>query len=463
MDHVIALLVISLLTCSAIAAKDRIDSIVNDEIKKQRIPGISVAVIKDGKIVKSGGYGYANLELKVRATDHTVYQIQSVTKTFTSAAIMMLAEEGKLNIDDKLIKYLPDAPDTWKTITLRHLLTHTSGIKDFINEPVGDLRLELTENLVYEQAKLRKLNFEPGDQYQYSNTNYHLLAMVIRKLTGEYYGDVLRKRIFEPLQMKETRIVTLSSLVPNRASGYVWDKDGEVSNGNFVAESILSYAGGGIMSTVLDLAKWDAALYGNQILSEAAKQASWSQTKLNNGSVSGYGFGWVVNTLSGHRQLAHSGGHVTGFGTILMRFPDDKLTVVVLTNAQWSATDRIALRIAGEYLPGVTQGTAKAIRDKNPEVTVLLRKVLEQGAKGELDLTPFTAKMAKVFTPEVVQQGGARLKQFGKIKKIELLLKAERDGIQNFRYRVIYERSVIYCSLGVDSAGKICGLEFGGS
>src|SRR5258706_2392111 len=227
------------LAFAASARADAVDDYLTAEIHDRHIPGLALAVIRDGHVEKLAGYGLANVELNVPVSPQTVFQIQSVTKTFTSTAILMLCEEGKLALDDPIGNHLEGTPESWKEITLRHLLSHTSGIKDFINEPTVSIRLDVSEEDVLQATAPRPLNFAPGEKYAYSNTNYHLLAMVIRKLTGLWYGEFLRKRIFEPLSMADTRVVSLSEVIPNRASGYHWQK-GAMVNGDFVAESILS-------------------------------------------------------------------------------------------------------------------------------------------------------------------------------------------------------------------------------
>jgi len=438
---------------------DKIDQAVASEMNTQRIPGVSVAVVKDGKVIFSKGYGLANVELGVKATDKTVYQIQSVTKQFTAAAIMMLVQEGKIGLDDPLSKYLDKTPDLWKDVTIRHLLTHTSGIKDFINEPTQSLKLEVTEQEVFDATAPRPLNFKTGDQYQYSNTNYHLLAMVIRKLTGKSYGDMLNERIFKPLMMKDTIIMNLSGIVDRRAAGYLMD-NGKLRNGEYVAQSVLAYAGGGVMSTVLDMAKWDAALDGNSILTLASKKDIWSPMKLNSGGLSQYGFGWALGTVNGHREYAHSGGHVTGFTTYYAKYPDEGLTVFVFTNSGWGNPGKIAREIAGCVAPALKPDLPKPIDDKKPAVKTLLIKVLGQAQEQKLDMSLMSEPMKKVLTPDMVKQGGQVLKDFGKIVKIELVKRETIKDIEISTYRVKFEKTTILCVFAIGKTGLIEGLQF---
>ena len=206
--------------------------------------------MKDGKVIKAAGYGMADVELQVPVKTDTVFQIQSITKQFTATGIMMLVEEGKIGLDDPVSRYLDNTPPEWQKITIRHLLTQTSGLKDFINRAhqPGNGRIDVTEEQVLQAAEARPLNFQPGDAWGYSNTNYYLLAMVIRKATGEWYGDFLAERIFKPLGMTRTAVMRDGEIVSGRAMGYLME-NGQLRTGKFVAPSILSYGGGGIRST----------------------------------------------------------------------------------------------------------------------------------------------------------------------------------------------------------------------
>jgi CubicO group peptidase (beta-lactamase class C family) len=290
--------------------------------------------------------------LNVPVRPDTVFQIQSITKTFTSSGVMRLVEEGKIDLDDKITKYLDNLPESWKDVTVRHLLSHTSGIKDFINEPTVDMRKDIQPEDVIETLRKLPVNFQPGEKYAYSNTGYHLLAMIIHKITGQYWGEFLKERILVPLEMNDTRVISLSGIITNRASGYLWE-NGELRNGRFIAPTILAYAGGGLRSTVLDLAKWDAALYTEKILKRSTLDQMWAPMKLNDGSDSSYGLGWGVTNIQGHRLISHTGSHMTGFKTALARFVDDKLTVIVFTNQREAEQMAIARGVAGFYVPAL--------------------------------------------------------------------------------------------------------------
>lgn len=333
-----------------LASADKVDDYVRVEMERQHIPGLSLAVVMRGEIEKSNGYGLANVETGLPVRPETVFQIQSITKTFTASGVLLLVEEGKLGLDDKLTKHLADLPESWSAVTLRHLLTHTSGIKDFINEPTVDLRKDLEPRDVIESLRERPLNFPTGEKYAYSNTGYHLLAMVIQKVTGKTWSDFLQERILDSLAMNDTRVISWANVITNRAAGYLW-VDGKLQNGRYIAPTILGYAGGGFRSTVLDLAKWDAALYSGKLLKRATLEQMWTPARLNNGSESSYGFGWAIGKHRGRRLISHTGSHMTGFKTALARFVDDGLTVIVLTNQREANQMAIATGVAAFYFP----------------------------------------------------------------------------------------------------------------
>jgi D-alanyl-D-alanine carboxypeptidase len=447
-----------ILGTSTLGADDDLDAFLKAELAKRHIPALSVTVLKDGEVVKTAACGLADVELDVPATPDTVFQIQSITKTFTSAAILMLLEEGKLSLDDPVGKHLEGAPDSWKEIALRHLLSHTSGIKDFINEPTASLRIDVTEEEVLKATAPRPLNFSPGEKYAYSNTNYHLLAMIIRKLSGMWYGDFLKMRIFEPLGMAHTRVVSLSELIPHRASGYRWENGG-FRRGEFVAESILGYGGGGIVSTAPDMAKWAAAVLSGKVLKEATIAEAWKPTALKGGGTSGYGLGWGIGIIDGHREIGHSGGHITGFSTQLALYPEDRLAVVVLANANGVNVGRIARRVAGLYVTALAPKlqAQTPIEDRDPAVTALFREIAAGVADWKLGPEKFTPEMWKVlegqrFALQLMAKG------LGSVQSVDLLSRNEGNGFRTFRYRVTFQGGPRIIQMTLDSAGKIAGI-----
>ena len=344
------------------ASADEIDRYVRTQMDEQHIPGLSMAVLRHGKALRSQGYGFADLDRKIAVTRDTVFQLQSITKSFTATAVMMLVEDNKLAPDEKITKYLEGTPSAWKDITIRHLLTHTSGIKDFINEPTVDLRKDLEQQDVIRSLEKLPLNFEPGERYAYSNTGYHLLGMIIEQITGDTWQNFLRAKIFKPLKMKNTDVNSATCDLQNRALGYNW-RSNKFERGAYIAPTILGYAGGGILSTVVDLAKWDDALLKDKLISRSSLEQMWTPARLNNGNKIDYGFGWGVDDHLGLPTVGHGGAHMTGFRTYFTRFLKSELTVVVLCNSRQGNPANIAVGIAGFYLPELQLSKLKERED----------------------------------------------------------------------------------------------------
>ena len=270
-------------------------------------------MVRDGEIVKAQGYGLANVEHQVPVTPETVFQSGSMGKQFTATAVMMLAEEGKLALDDPVSKYLTDAPATWRDITVRHLLSHTAGLGDY---PASvNFRRDYDEDKQLELIYGSKLLFVPGEGWQYSNLGYITLGIVLHRATGQFYGDILAERVFRPLKMSSRRVISEADIVPHRANGYRLVK-GELKNQQWVAPSLNTTADGSLYLTILDLAAWDAGLRSGQLLAPSALEQMWTPVKLNNGQVNRgkYGFGWVCQSVNGHRVVEH-GGAWQGFTT----------------------------------------------------------------------------------------------------------------------------------------------------
>jgi CubicO group peptidase (beta-lactamase class C family) len=313
----------------------------------QKIPGLSMAVVRNGEIVKARGYGLANVELNVPAKPETVYQSGSMGKQFTATAVMMLVEEGKIALDDRVIKYFPDSPESWNNITIRNLLTHTAGTTDYPKD--FDFRKDYTEAELLKKAQASPLAFAPGERWSYSNVGYVTLGILISKVTGKFYGEFLQERIFRPLGMNTARIISEADIVPNRAAGYRMPK-GELKNQEWVSPTMNTTANGSLYLTVLDVAKWDASLYTEKLLKKSTLDQMWTPVKLNNGVTRPYGFGWAFNDIRGHKIIEH-GGAWQGFTSHIARYVDDKVTVVVLTNRAGANPGNIAHGIAGLYNP----------------------------------------------------------------------------------------------------------------
>jgi D-alanyl-D-alanine carboxypeptidase len=274
---------------SVVAQNNNVDDLIEAEMHKQNIPGLSLVVIKDGQIIKAKGYGLANIKLKIQAKPETIYRIASVSKQFIATGIMLLVQEGKLGLDDPIGKYLEGTPATWKTITVRHLLTHTSGI---VREAPGfDPHKIQSDATVIKTAYSLPLRFAPGEKWEYGNTGYFALAEIIRKVSGRPWSEYLSEKVFRPSGMNTTYPTNTEVNVSNLAQGYV-DNHKLLNADKWPALR----PSGAFLSSVLDLAKWDAVLYTNKILSDSTRHEMWTPVKLNDGTSFPYGFGgaWFV-------------------------------------------------------------------------------------------------------------------------------------------------------------------------
>ncbi len=334
---------------SALLVADQIDDIVKSEMAQQHIPGLALAVMKDGKIVRSGGYGLANVELNVPVTTHTVFKIGSVSKQFLASAMMILVQEGKVRLDDPLQKFLEDAPPAWSGITLRHILSHTSGL---VREgPAFDALKSQPDIQVIRSAYPQAVLFAPGEQWRYSNIGYFSAAEILSRVSGQPWQAFLEQRIFGPLNMIATRTTTWQEIVLNRADGYEW-QNGKLRR---ALEYIAVRPSGAFLSNVEDYAKWDAALYTSAPLTKESREQMWTAVMLNDRTSSAYGLGWDIQVRGGKRTV-HHGGSLSGFKAHVARFPDERLSFVVFTNGGHVIPQRVLWKIAAVWLPGVDQG-----------------------------------------------------------------------------------------------------------
>jgi CubicO group peptidase (beta-lactamase class C family) len=328
---------------------DKVDDLLKAEMEKQQIPGLALMVIKDGKPIKTECYGIANLEWNAPVTTDTVFEIGSMTKQFTAACILMLAEDGKLSLDDKISRHLEKTPPAWSDITIRHLLTHTSGIKNYTVLDGFELSKHLTQAQFIEKIGSYPLDFQPGASWSYCNSGYNLLGFIIENTSGKNYWDFLRERIFKPLQMTNTTRRLPSIIVPHRAAGYELKNHAHINRDYDLTDL---FSAGAIISTITDIARWNAALGGETVLKASSKEQWWTPVKLNDGQTKNYGFGWFLDPLDGHKDIGH-GGSTSGFSSTIQRFPDDKLSVLILTNTDKEGTaTRLAKEIAQLYFAG---------------------------------------------------------------------------------------------------------------
>ena len=337
----------------AVQPADEVTRVVRAQMEKQHIPGLALLVSRNGVPIREEGFGLASLELKVGVTPKTIFQSGSIGKQFTATAVMLLVEEGKIGLNDPLSKYFSDAPSWWSGVTIRELLSHTAGFTDYPKD--FDLRKDYSEDELLKVVEAIPPAYPPGTGWAYSNLGYVTLGILIHRVSGQYFGDFLQDRVFKPLGMSTTRIISEADIIPNRAAGYRIEK-GEIKNQEWVSPSANSTADGSLYFTILDLAKWDAALYTEKVLKESSKREMWTVAALSDGKPNRahYGFGWFVESRNGHRVVEHD-GRWQGFSTQISRYVDDRLTVAVLANQGYCDPHLIADEVAAVYL---AKGTA---------------------------------------------------------------------------------------------------------
>jgi D-alanyl-D-alanine carboxypeptidase len=382
----------------AVAEPDAIDKVVLSEMKRQFSPAVGIAVVSNGKVVKAKGYGHSNVEHMARATEQTVFQTGSVGKQFTAALVLLLVRDGKLTLDDPITKHLSDAPESWKGITLRHLLTHTAGLP--ATDDAIDLRKDYTEQQLLSSAYRVPLVGTPGQAHKYSNLGYQVIGVLCSKVGGRFWGDQLRERVFSPLGMR-SRVISERDIVRNRAAGY--DRyDGELENQTWVAPSQNTTADGSLYVTPQDMARWALALDRESVLTKREKDFMWTRAALDGGQTVDYGFGWKLFEDAGHRIVRHRGDW-QGFAAHIMHLPEDRLTITVLMNRARAQPHAIADKIAALYVPALRKPPVRP-----PSVTVLGRTPLFlRGAMNDWTASlPFTEVAPGILQAKVELQAG---------------------------------------------------------
>jgi CubicO group peptidase (beta-lactamase class C family) len=447
-----------LMTLPASAADFRpaVDRYLQSEMQRQHIPGIALAVVKDGKPLYVKGYGLATLEQPVSVTPVSVFQLGSVGKQFTAVAVMMLADEHKLNLDDPLSKYLPEVPASWSKVTLRLMLNHQAGIAQYTTpaRQLLDLTHDYTDAELIQLAIRQPLDFEPGTDTSYSDVGYVLLGFVVNRVAGEFYGDLLQQRIFKPLGMDRTRVISDSDIVPGRVSGYELQDDGGLRNQTPVSPALNRTADGSLYSTVTDLIKWDRALDADAVLPHAELERMWSVDVHRNGQTPlyHYGYGWENNHLNGHRLVEYD-GNWQGFQAVMSRYPDDKLTVILLTNRAFCRTERLGHTVAGLVDPRLAPYPLD-IPDRAPELSKRFAEILDQVGKAGAAANP---SVLPASVP--IQTLQRELEELGPI--LHFSVAAERDSDRGHLrvYRAEGKDMVDYFSVRYASGGSLDALE----
>jgi CubicO group peptidase (beta-lactamase class C family) len=347
-----------------------IDSIFT-EWNKTDVPGCALGIIREGKLIYAKGYGMANMEYDIPNAASSVFRIGSTSKQFTAASIVLLAEKDKLTLDDNLKSLFPDFPEYAKKITIRHLLNHTSGIRDYLQisylKGLGDDDYYTDDNVMKWLINQTDLNFAPGEEYLYSNSGYWLLGQIVKKVAGMNMAEFAKKEIFEPLKMDNTHFHNdHTHIVKNRASGYI---PGNNETYKISMTTLDMIGDGGIFTTINDIKKWDDAYYESTVLSREFWSVMTQQGVLNNGQVIDYASGLMIRKYKGLKTVRHGGAFV-GFRAELLRFPEQKLSIAIFANRGDANPSRMANQVADILL-----------KDE------LIEKIVKNDEKVNIDIT----------------------------------------------------------------------------
>ena len=332
-------------------------------LKSAKAPGAAALVVHHGRVVFRRGYGVTDLRTLQKIDERTNFRLASFTKQFTAACIMLLAHDGKLSYDDHLTRFFPEFPAYGNSITVRNLLNHTSGLQDYEDllsqqypgMPPEKIPQILDAGVLKLLEQQTTVKFPAGTKWEYSNSGYAVLAMIVEKVSGKPFGEFLQERIFTPLKMTNTLAYERGkNEVPHRAYGHTKEDDGWHETDQSPTSAVLG--DGGIYSSLDDLAKWDRALRLHTLLTEAEMQPALTPVqptegpaKSPEGTTVSYGFGWFLDPYQGHRRMSHN-GETIGFRTTIQRFPDDQLTIIILANRADTNPEDLALKVADLYL-----------------------------------------------------------------------------------------------------------------
>ena len=424
----ITLLVVNLAV--PLYGQDAVDKIVTDTLALTGTPSASIAVVKDGKLAYARAYGLANLETKTPATPGMRYSIGSISKQFTAAAVMMLVEEGRLSLDDKVVRWLPELSRA-SDVTIRQLLSMTSGYQDFWPQDyvMPPMLQPVAATDIVDRYARKALDFEPGSKYQYSNTNYVIAGMIVERVAGVPLLDFLQKRIFAPLGMTSVTDTDSAPLGASDPARYLRYALGPPRPAPKEGKGWM-FAAGELAMSARDLAKWDISMIDQTVLKPASYREMQNEVKLTNGAGSHYGLGLSVNMVDGRRVITH-GGEVSGFTAHNVVYPEERVAIVVLTNLDaTNASSDIATKIAATlFAPATSDDTA--------------RKIFEGLQKGQIDRSRFTANANAYFSEQALKDFAASLGPLGTPQEFKQTREGLRGGMTMRSYRVVFPKKTL--------------------
>lgn len=415
--------------------RSRIDKLATDALATSGVPSASVAVVKDGKIVYSNAYGSARLEPKTPATTAMRYSIGSISKQFTAAALLLLQEQGKLSLDDKVAKFIPDLTRA-NEVTIRQLLSHTSGYQDYWPQDyVMPMMLQpVTATKILDQWARKPLDFDPGTKWQYSNTNYVIAGLIIEKASGKPLLQFLQEKVFAPLGMTSVANIDEKKLGDTDPTGYMRYALGPLRVAPKEGPGWL-FAAGELAMTAEDLAKWNISIMDQKLLRPASYRELEREAQLNNGMGTRYGLGVSLGTEAGHRAVSH-GGEVSGFVSESIVFPDERVSIVALTNQDASSA---ASDIAHGIVPLLFQQNDPATPAKLEQA----KKIFDGLQHGTIDRSLFSDNANAYFSEQALQDFASGLAPLGTPKQFTQIRQGLRGGMTMRMYLVRFDKQTL--------------------
>jgi CubicO group peptidase (beta-lactamase class C family) len=439
---------------TAVPVADAVDAVAKRLIASKRVPGLAVAVERHGVVVEEA-YGYADVAKKVPVTTDTRFEIGSVTKQFTAACVLQLADAGKLSLDDRLGKYVSDY-FVGRGVTVRQLLEQTSGIPEYL-DGADVVEAASTQPATYatilDRVSAKPLDFPPGTRWEYSNTNYILLGRIIEFVAREKYETYVREHVCEPAGMTQSGFIDDEATLPAMARGYSATVTG-VAPAPALRED-WAQAAGGIVSTVGDVVKWDDALLAGKIVPPADVTLMGSDARLIDGSPTHYGFGWLVDDVGGHPHVWHNGG-TFGFHAVNATFPSDDETIVMLGNST-SGLESSVSDIFAKTHPDVAAALDAVVPGEDPAVTARAKEWLHRFETDDIDRSQLTATMSTLLTPELTAELQRQFAPLGVPQSLSYRGKVTSGTSTIYRYLATYPTGTFVILIGIDTSGKISG------
>ena len=435
-------------------------------MKAAKVPGMQVLVIRDGAVASNTSYGVRDIGTNAPVDENTHFEIGSITKQFTAAAILQLRDAGKLSLDDKLGKYFPQYARA-KDITLRQMLLQISGIPDFTDvKPFGAMIKKVSGRYIVTKhgslagvialIKNMPLDFKPGTKWEYSNSNYFLLGEVVAKVAKMPWEQYIAQNIFAKAGMTQSAFMKDEPHIADMATGYVIENGKDVPGGNFNG---WAEGAGGIVSTASDMAKWDLAFFGGKVIPAQDVALATSPGALPAMGKSHYGFGWLVDTYDGQSRLWHNGGTL-GFNASLQTYPALGQTIIVLSSAGLGA-DSIAQTTFDALHPDLAAANAKPAVGEDAAITARIKTIYAQLLSGKPDRSQFNDAANKAFTPQIIAAADAQLGQLGDPTSWVFKAKRTQGGLTAYRYRVTYASgTVLSIVMAIDKDNKVAAYFF---